>query len=565
MAISGISGSPGRVPPKVVAEQIAPSIAQAVGPQDILGIKTQRQPSNGLSANARLGDLKPEQLRSLGGGSSLESIASAQPGTTVGEVGPLLRNSAAMESIAGLMQNRRDLKVGDFLSQDNKGRIRIDPSYKDDKTMEMLKERPDITPGEITSMRQNFTKTLKNPHLGKQATEKSFELLKKRSDLKPEDMGKLMGGLRQAAGGDQKSKAGGGAGDEAGAAAALDMFDSASKMMQERTDLKPERVAGMAKSIGEMSSDKDRNGPQNVAEAFDSASKSLGKNVLRKPEEMSKMAETMNEHFAGGDEKTAGHRMNAFKKSSEMMGDNSQVDASSVDKMLKQATQRDPKLKNGEGEQKAKRLGKVMDDVATGVKSGTVPAGDLSQHFRNQDAEKARFQVPDPKKEEQKKAKEQGKEETGKAKGPEGKENADKAKGSEGPDKAKQAGDPAKPGEAGKTAETDKSGESKGAEGSEKGEKKVLASFQEAEMAAKPSGDAGASPNVDAKAAAALGPGQAAGTESAGVKQGTTSKSGVPEKPGAGDQKGGGDQKGAAAAPATAAPIQTRGGGGGPQ
>jgi hypothetical protein len=549
----------------VVADQIAPSIAQAVGPQDILGIKTQRQPSNGLSANARLGDLKPEQLRSLGGGSSLESIASSQPGTTVGEVGPLLRNNAALESIAGLMQNRRDLKVGDFLSQDNKGRIRIDPSYKDEKTMEMLKERPDITPGEITSMRQNFTKTLKNPHLGKQATEKSFELLKKRSDLKPEDMGKLMGGLRQAAGGDQKSKAGGGAGDEAGAAAALDMFDSASKMMQERTDLKPERVAGMAKSIGEMSSDKDRNGPQNVAEAFDSASKSLGKNVLRKPEEMSKMAQTMNEHFAGGDEKTAGHRMNAFKKSSEMMGDNSQVDASSVDKMLKQATQRDPKLKNGEGEQKAKRLGKVMDDVATGVKSGTVPAGDLSQHFRNQDAEKARFQVSDPKKEEQKKAKEQGTEENGKSKGPESKDDSGKSKGSEGPEKSKQAGDPAKPGEAGKTKDPEKSGQAKGAEGSEKGEKKVLASFQEAEMAAKPSGEAGASPNVDAKAAAALGPGQAAGTESAGVKQGTTSNSGVPGKPGAGDQKGGGDQKGAAAAPGTAAPIQTRGGGGGPQ
>ena len=318
----------------------------------------------------------------------------------------------------------------------------------------------------------------------------------------------------------------------------------------------------MAKSIGEMSSDKDRNGPQNVAEAFDSASKSLGKNVLRKPEEMSKMAETMNEHFAGGDEKTAGHRMNAFKKSSEMMGDNSQVDASSVDKMLKQATQRDPKLKNGEGEQKAKRLGKVMDDVATGVKSGTVPAGDLSQHFRNQDAEKARFQVPDPKKEEQKKAKEQGKEETGKSKGPEGKEDAGKAKGPEGPDKSKLAGDPAKPGDAGKPAGTEKSGESKGAE---QGEKKVLSSLQEAEMAAKPSGEAGASPNVDAKAAAALGPGQAAGTESAGVKQGTTSQSGVPEKPGAGDQKGGADQKGASAAPATAAPIQTRGGGGGPQ
>lgn len=529
MAISGLSGpNPGRLPPKVVMENIAPAIAQAMGPQDTVGIKSQREPSKGLAANTRLGDLKPEQLSALGGGGSLESIAQAQPGTTVGEMGPLLRNSAALDTIAGLMQHRRDLKVGDFLSQDEKGRIRIDPSYKDEKTMDMLKERPDITPGELTAMRQNFTKTLKNPHLGKQASEKSFELLKKRPDLKPEDMGNLMNGLRQAAGGDDKGKAGGGAGDEAGAMAALDMFDSATKMMTERTDLKPDRVAGMAKSIGEMSSPEDRQGPQNVAEAFDSASKSLGKNVLRKPEEMSKMAETMNSHFAGGDEKTAGHRMNAFKKSSEMMADNTQVDAGSVDKMLKQATQRDPKLANGEGEQKAKRLGKVMDDVASGVKSGTVSAGDLSQHFRNQDAEKARFQTPDPKKEEDKKAKEQGQ---------------------EGPDKAKEKAE--KPGI---DSNTDKPGESKG-------EKKVLTSIQEAEQNAKPSGEAGAAPDVDAKAAASLGPGQAAGTESAGVKLGTTSTTGVPDKDGGKEQKGGTEQKTGAPAQAPQAQQQRPAGG----
>jgi hypothetical protein len=540
MAINGISGSPQHVPPKVVAENVAPSIAQAVGPQDILGIKTKRKPSSGVSANARLSDLKPDQLSSLGGGSALETIAQSQPGTTVGEVGPLLRNRSALDSIANLMQDRRDLKVGDFVSRDQKGRVRIDPSYKDGKTMEMLKERPDITPSQISSMRQNFTKTLKNPGLGKQATEKSFELLKKRPDLKPEDMGKLMGTLRKAAGGDDKNKAGGGAGDQAGAMAALDMFDSASKLMGKRTDLKPERVAEMAQSVGKMGSPKDRNGPQNVAEAFDSASKSLEKNALRKPEEMSKMAGTMNEHFKGGDEKTAGHRMNAFKKSSEMMGDNAQVDADSVGKMLTQANERDPKIKGSEGAKKAKRLGKVMDDVATGVKSGTVSAGDLSSHFRNQDAEKARFQKTDPKKE---KAKEKAKK-AEEGKGPQEGQKADKAGEAKGPQegqKADKAGEAKGPQDGQKA---DKAGEAKEAgkgpkEASEpEGEKKVLASFQEEEMnAPAPGGPAGAAPKVDAETVAQLGPGQAAGTASAGVTPGTTSKSGAPDKKPGGPSK----------------------------
>ena len=570
MAINGISGSPQqRIPAQVMAENIAPSIAQAVGPQDILGIKTKRNPSKGISPSARLEDLKPEQLSALGGGSSLETIRESQPSTTVGELGPLLRNRSALDSIAGLMQDRRDLKVGDFVTQDKKGRVRIDPSYKDPKTMEMLKERPDITPSEISAMRQNFTKTLKNPGMGKQATEKSFELLKKRSDLKPEDMGKLMGSLRKAAGGDDKNKAGGGAGDQAGAAAALDMFDSASKLMGNRTDLKPERVTEMAKSVGEMGSPEDRNGPQNVAEAFDSASKSLEKNALRKPEEMSKMASTMNDHFKGGDEKTAGHRMNAFKKSSEMMGDNAQVDAGSVGKMLKQATERDPKIKGAEGAQKAKRLGKVMDDVATGVKSGTVNAGDLSSHFRNQDAERARFQKTDPKKEKEKQKAEDQKD---KPKTEESKPSQDgqKAKDAQKTDQAPGSTKDSQGKETGKTSETKETAKTDGTKeesGEPQGEKKVLASFQEDAQGAPPPGPAGAAPKVDAATVGQLGPGQAAGTASAGVTPGTTSKSGAPDKKPAGAtgaDKGGAQTGGNAVASqaTTAGPqIQPKGGG----
>lgn len=492
MAINQIPGAPlgaQRLTPQVMAENIAPAIAQAMGPQDSVGLQSKREPSKGIGANTRLADLKPEQLKSLGGGASLESIAQAQPGTTVGELAPLLKNPPALESIAGLMQHRNDLKVGDFVSQDDKGRTRIDPSYKDPETMEMLKERNDITPSELSTMRQNFTKTLKNPELGKAAAKKSFDLMKKRPDLKPEDMGKMMDNFRQAAGGDEKGKQG--AGDEAGAHAALDMFDSASKLMEKRSDLKPERVGEMAQSIGGMSSPEDKNGPRNVAEGFESASKSLEKNVLRGPEEMSRMASTVNDHFKGGDEKSAGHRMNAFKQSSEMMGDNTQMDHNSINTMLTQATERDPKIKNGEGPDRNKRLAGVMNDVATGVKQGTVPPTDLSAHFRNQDAEKAKFQPEKPKDDKKDKVEEQ-------------KDN--KQPKTEGEDK-KSAGDVGKA----KGDSPNPTGDKAEAKSEAKAESKPE------EEGPKPSLAPGEAPSVDKEAAAKAGPGEAAGVSTTGA------------------------------------------------
>lgn len=522
MAVNPIPGNQAQITPKMMAEAVLPNAApaalQAMAPQDTLGIKTKQEPRKGLSASSRLSDLKPEELSSLGGGGALETIASAQPSTTVGEVGPLLKNKAALDGIAGLMENRKDLKVGDFVSRDQKGRTRIDPSYKDPKTLEMLKERPDITPSQLTAMRQNMTKTLKNPQLGKQAAEKSFELLKKRTDLKPEDMGKMLGSLRQAAGGDKNSQKSGGAGEEAGAMAALDMFDSASKLMEKRTDLNPERMGELAQSVGNLSSPKDKNGPQSVAEGFEAASKGLEKNVLRKPEDMSKMASTMTDHFKGGDEKTAGHRMNAFKKSADMMGENTSVDHNSINKMLTQATQRDPKLKHGEGAAKAKRLGKVMDDVTTGVKSGTVDANDLSSHFRNQDAEKARFA---PEKPEKKKAQEQKKQDK-----VEGKKDDDKSAAPD-KDKSKTEKTPGQVGEAKSEkskAEPGKTELGKSKEGESKKDKTVLTQTQVEEQGAQPPSAPGSGPNIDPKLAATAGPGEAAGTKSAGTAPGTSPK-----------------------------------------
>ncbi len=495
MEINGLTGAQIRPTPRVLAENVAPTMTQALVPQDSLSLQSRGKPSGGPSANTRLSDLKPEQLKALGGGASVESIAKAQPGTTVGELGPLLRNPEALDSIAGLMQHRNDLKIGDFVSQDQQGRVRIDPSYKDPQTMELLKERDNVTPSEISAMRQNFAKTLKNPDLARMATQKSFELLKKRPDLSPEDLGKMMDTFKGAAGGDQKGQKGGEGDGEAGGMAALQMFDSASKLMTERQDVDPKRVGEMARSVGELSSPEDKNGPSLVAEGFESASKSLQENPLRQPEDMSKLASTLGEHMAGQDEGSAGHRMNAFKQTSEMLGSNPMMDHTNVDKMMTQATERDPRIQKGEGGGSTKRLASVVNDVTTGVKQGTVPSSDLSAHFRNQDAERARFQNENP---EQKKAENQSQ------------QSEDGGSRSSDPESPSASRDSASPGQE---------------RGESSGNQRGLDPF--ARAASLPTTAPGEAPGVKSEVAARLGPGEAAGTGATEGSTGTRSTSGA--------------------------------------
>lgn len=392
MAVNGLQSRPQQVLRQLPPQMRMPAAqGQFPFPADRVQVNSKFGPRSGVNASKALSELKPEELQALGGGAALETIARVQPRLTVGEAQPLLKNKPALDSIANLMESRDDLKVSDFVSRDKKGRIRIDPSTKDPEAMEFLKERPDIRPSQLSAMRANFTKKFKNPSMGKAASKKAIQLMKKRTDMMPDDATQLMDQIAKAAGVGQK----GAKGADQGAApqAALDMFDSASKVLAKRSDLKPDQVGQLATSVGKLGSPKDKQRAERVAEGFDAATKSLEANPMRRPDEMSKMAETIGENFAGGDEKTAGFRMNAFKQSSQMMGENPQMDAKSVGNYLKQAKERDPKIKNAPPAKRAQLLAKSMDNLSAGVKSGKVSANNLSQHFDNKKADENRGKI----------------------------------------------------------------------------------------------------------------------------------------------------------------------------
>lgn len=359
------------------------SQAQFVG-QNFLpqggGFRPKGPASNKLSPSKLLSDLEPEEMAALGGGSALEDMAGAQPSLTVGEVSPLLGNPSALSTIADLMKERDDVKVSDFMSVDKQGKVRLDPSYKDPETMEFLKERPDISPSDLTAMKQNFTKKFKNPWLGRIASKKAMQLMKKRTDMMPEDSVELMNKIALAAGVGQKGAPGS---DPAAApAAALDMFESASEVLQKRDDLKPEQVGDLATSVGALGSPKDKQRSERVADGFKSATKSLEKNPMRQPGELQEMALVIGENFKGNDEKSAAFRMNAFKMSADLMGENGAMDAKSIGNFLREA-KKDPKIKNAPPAKRAQLLAGAMDNMASGVKSGKVSANNLNQHFTN--------------------------------------------------------------------------------------------------------------------------------------------------------------------------------------
>ncbi len=340
MAIQPVQGGGGQAVPPQGPVFKAPPARVSVPPNlqglplDTLGLKTQPPQVPRLSPDRRLSDLKPDELSSLGGGNALESLARTQSNLTLGEAMPLIHNKPALESISGLLERRSDLRVSDFVSRDARGKVSIDPSYKNSSTMEFLQDRQDLMPSEVSAMKANMVKGLKNPRLAGMASDKALNLLKERRDLSPEEAGELLTDLSKAAGVGQGASAA-----QAGPAA-VSMFDNATQLLTRRTDLHPDRVGDLAKSVGDLGPKGDKERGPMVAEGFKAATQTLENNALRQPEELSRMASTVGDHFKGPDAKSASKRMNAFVENAKKYEENVHLDSRDVDKQLQSKGQK---------------------------------------------------------------------------------------------------------------------------------------------------------------------------------------------------------------------------------
>lgn len=289
-----------------------------------------------VGAGKLLSELTDEELGKLGGDiNSLKTLANADPNLTVGEAMPLIRRPDVLDSVADIVGTRSDLKVSDFVTRDKDGKIRIDPSVYDENARGLLKDRNDIKPSELSAMRANFARQLRNPIAAKQASESAMELMRERRDIRPEDASEMMGKMINAVGGTQ------GEGNQ-GAFAAVDMFKNAGELLKQRHDLDTGDMGRLAESMGKLGGKKDPNAAMNVATGFGAATQALAGRPDMPVDEMISLADTMKTRFPGDDAASGADRLQAFTQGAQMVAENPGLNAAGVDSMLARAAEGPP-------------------------------------------------------------------------------------------------------------------------------------------------------------------------------------------------------------------------------
>ncbi len=239
-----------------------------------------------LNPKRRLSSLHPTELNSIDGGQSLAALAAKEGNMTVLEARPLLHNRRALESISKLMNRRANIRFSDFVKRTAWGSIMIDPAYKDEDAMNFLAERHDVSPGEVTTLRNNVTRFFRSPRRGKIATRKVFDLLRKRPDIRPHEAVKVMGGIIGVLCQCQAAKGGKGNGDHT----VLGLFDSVTDLLTKRGNLHPDRVGDLIKTVNNLVPKDAKNRDDKVANGTRAALKVLKDNPERQPGELVQMA-----------------------------------------------------------------------------------------------------------------------------------------------------------------------------------------------------------------------------------------------------------------------------------
>ncbi|MCE7873312.1 hypothetical protein DYH09_23455, partial [bacterium CPR1] len=204
-------GAPAQARPANSANPIVPAEATQAsddllaGFQGILlpGQKPQIPRSQNPLMDVPIGQLTEKQMDEVFGSHSDEArgVASVLPSLTAGDFLTLREDPTALGEIMELMELRPDLSVGDLMYRDSKGNLQINGAVRDANSRDLMINRPDIKPVELTDMRASFAADLKQPALADVAYKSALQLLKTRSDVRPQDLSQLMTRILRGTGG----------------------------------------------------------------------------------------------------------------------------------------------------------------------------------------------------------------------------------------------------------------------------------------------------------------------------------------------------------------------------
>ncbi len=295
----------------------------------------QKQGNQNPLLGKMIGELTDKELDSVFGSRTdqAKTFASAQPNTLTADVVALQQDPQAMDEIMELMELRPDLKMDDLMQKDSKGNLMINGAVRDPNSRDLMVNRPDIKPENLTEMRSSFAADLKQPALTDQVYKDAVNLLKIRNDIVPKDLAMLM---------TKMIKGTGGANDPANAVAAADMFKTGTKLMATRTDIQPQDVAKMSDTVSKLGGKQDQKSGMKVANAFAQAADFLITKPGSQVGDVVQLANTVRQKMPGesGDDTDA--RVNVFGTGLQMMKMVPGLNADGVGTLMDKAAQGPP-------------------------------------------------------------------------------------------------------------------------------------------------------------------------------------------------------------------------------
>ncbi|GMU57000.1 MAG: hypothetical protein AMXMBFR33_61460 [Candidatus Xenobia bacterium] len=343
-AAQGAQGAPAQARPADPANPIVPAEATQAsddllaGFQGILlpGMQQQQIPrSQNPLMGVPIGQLTDKQMDEVFGSRSDEArgVASVLPSLTAGDFLQLREDPTALGEIMELMELRPDLNVGDLMYRDSKGNLQINGAVRDANSRDLMVNRPDIKPVELTDMRASFAADLKQPALADVAYKSALQLLKTRSDVRPQDLSQLMTRILRGTGGSN---------DPGNAAAAVEIFKTGTKLMQTRTDIQPHDVARLSDTVAMMGGKQDGKSGMKIANAFAQAADFLVSKPGSNVGEVAELATTVRQRMPGesGDDTDA--RLGVFTTGLQMMKNVPGLGAAGIGTMLQKAAMGPP-------------------------------------------------------------------------------------------------------------------------------------------------------------------------------------------------------------------------------
>jgi hypothetical protein len=350
----------------------APQAGQGVqssqpGGDPVTGITDQQMARNvqqqqeGADLDAKQGEITDEELKKYFGenADAVKTLINKRSDVKLSDLLPI-KDQQGFDQVLKQLTEREDVQVSDLVEKTADGKVKIDSSVNDDDTKELMENRKDIKPKELTNLRAQLTKALGNPTLAKKAFTEAMKLLKNRTDMRPEEVGNMFVGIS-----DQiDSVQGKGDKGAAGAGAKVEMFETAVDLLCTRRDLNADHIVKLAASVTQTMGDKqDGQSPSRISESFRDAADLMKTRKDISVDQVGGFLGNLQNMTKGKDAAALDNRASIFKTACNTLKTRPDMNFDSMSELLKRQTQgKNPKQGDG--------LMNDFNTAATGLSKG---------------------------------------------------------------------------------------------------------------------------------------------------------------------------------------------------